>query len=178
MQQPVWGRAEYGAPVSDPLRRPMAVGSPWHQPVGGPAPSNGAAILAGSVTLLLSLSILAFLIFGITETLDEIRKGDDPTGSFIAIAILTVVVAFTGSGGVLLLCARTAGRVIAIITAVLIGLFALFAVIGSAIGGVYAGTAAASAVFILAAAMVGCAASSSTGQWIRYRKALRANRWR
>ncbi|MFD4353282.1 serine/threonine-protein kinase [Nocardia sp. NPDC058518] len=177
VQQQVWGRAEYGAPVSDPLRQ-MAVGSPWYQPVGGPEPSKGAAIFAGGVTLLLSLSILAFLIYGITETLEEISKGDDPTGSFIAIAILTVVVAFTGSGGILLLCARTAGRVISIITAVLVGLFALFAVIGSAIGGVYGGTAAASAVFILAAAMVGCAASSSTGHWIRYRKALRAHRWR
>ncbi|MFD6450609.1 protein kinase [Nocardia sp. NPDC060220] len=177
--QPGWGRAEYGAPVGDPRMYPMVAGNQWYQaPVGGPEPSKAAAFFVGIVTLLFSLSIAAFLIYGITETLDEIDRGKDPSGSFIAIAILTVVVAFTGSGAVLLLCARTAGRVMSIITAVLVGLFALFGVIGSAVGEVYAATAASAAVFVLAAALVGFAASSSTGRWIRYRKAVRASRWR
>ncbi|MFC9474619.1 protein kinase [Nocardia sp. NPDC056952] len=173
--QPGWGRAEYGVPVGDPRMYP----GPWQQaPVGGPEPSKAAAFFVGIVTLLFSLSIGAFLIYGITETLDEIDRGKDPSGSFIAIAILTVVVAFTGSGALLLLCARTSGRVMSIITAVLVGLFALFGVIGSAVGEVYAATAASAAVFVLAAALVGFAASPSTGRWIRYRKAVRASRWR
>ncbi|MFE1591939.1 protein kinase [Nocardia sp. NPDC058705] len=177
--QPGWGRAEYGVPVGDPRLHPMAAGGPWQQaPVGGSEPSKAAAVFVGIVTLLFSLSIAAFLIYGITETLDEIDRGKDPSGSFIAIAILTVVVAFTGSGAVLLLCARTAGRVMSIITAVLVGLFALFGVIGSAVGEVYAATAASAAVFVLSAALVGFAASSSTGRWIRYRKAVRASRRR
>ncbi|MGW6421174.1 hypothetical protein ACWF82_00715 [Nocardia sp. NPDC055053] len=53
---------------------------------------------------------------------------------------------FVGSGAVLMLCARTAGRVMSIITAV------------------------------LAAALVACAASPSTGRWLRYRTALRTQR--
>ncbi|MFE9785149.1 hypothetical protein ACFYO7_07205 [Nocardia salmonicida] len=158
---------------------PMAAGNRWYPaPVGGPEPSKATAFFVGIVTLLFSLSIAAFLVYGITETLEEIDEGKDPSGSFMAIAILTVVVAFTGSGAVLLLCARTAGRVMSIISAVLVGLFALFGVIGSAVGEVYAATAAAAAVFVLAAALVGFAASSSTGRWIRYRKAVRESRWR
>ncbi|MFD3703898.1 hypothetical protein ACFWUP_12170 [Nocardia sp. NPDC058658] len=150
----------------------------WRQAVRGSRPRSAAAFFVGIVTLLFSLSTAAFLIYGITETLDEIDRGKDPSGSFIAIAILTVVVAFTGSGAVLLLCARTAGRVMSIITAVLVGLFARFGVIGSAVGEVYAATAASAAVFVLSAALVGFAASSSTGRWIRYRKAVRASRRR
>lgn len=177
--QPGWVRAEYGVPVGDPRMSAMAAGGPWqHAPVGGPEPSKAAAYFVGTVTLLFSLSIAAFLVYGITQTLDEIDRGKDPSGSFIAIAVLTVLVAFTGSGAVLLLCARTAGRVMSIITAVLVGLFALFGVIGSAMGEVYAATAATAAVFVLAAALVGFAASPSTGRWIRYRKAVRASRWR
>ncbi|MGW0636866.1 protein kinase domain-containing protein [Nocardia salmonicida] len=177
--QPGWGRAEYGAPVGDPRMYPMAAGNQWYPtPVGGPEPSKAAAFFVGIVTLLFSLSIAAFLVYGITETLEEIDEGKDPSGSFMAIAILTVVVAFTGSGAVLLLCARTAGRVMSIISAVLVGLFALFGVIGSAVGEVYAATAGAAAVFVLAAALVGFASSSSTGRWIRYRKAVRESRWR
>ncbi|WP_328656304.1 protein kinase domain-containing protein [Nocardia salmonicida] len=177
--QPGWGPAEYGAPVGDPRMYQMAAGPQWYPtPVGGPEPSKATAFFVGIVTLLFSLAIAAFLVYGITETLEEIDEGKDPSGSFMAIAILTVVVAFTGSGAVLLLCARTAGRVMSIISAVLVGLFALFGVIGSAIGEVYAATAAAAAVFVLAAALVGFAASSSTGRWIRYRKAVRESRWR
>ncbi|WP_084472723.1 serine/threonine-protein kinase [Nocardia alba] len=176
--QPAWARAEYVVPVNDPRMYPMAAAGPWQQTPVGPEPSKAAAFFVGIVTLLFSLSIAAFLVFGITQTLDEIDRGEDPTGSFLAIAILTVVVVFTGSGAVLLLCARTAGRVMSIITAVLVGLFALFGVIGSAVGEVYPATAASAAVFVLAAALVGFAASSSTGRWIRYRKAVRASRWR
>ncbi|MEV6656327.1 serine/threonine-protein kinase [Nocardia fluminea] len=177
--QPGRVRAEYGVPVGDPRMSAMAAGGPWHQtPVGGPEPSKAAALFVGIVTLLFSLSIAAFLVYGVTQTLDEIDRGKDPSGSFIAIAVLTVLVAFTGSGAVLLLCARTAGRVMSIITAVLVGLFALFGVIGSAMGEVYAATAATAAVFVLATALVGFAASPSTGRWIRYRKAARASRWR
>ncbi|MFI6568741.1 protein kinase domain-containing protein [Nocardia fluminea] len=177
--RPGWVRAEYGVPVGDPRMSAMAAGGPWHQtPVGGPEPSKAAAFFVGIVTLLVSLSIAAFLVYGVTQTLDEIDRGKDPSGSFIAIAVLTVLVAFTGSGAVLLLCARTVGRVMSIITAVLVGLFALFGVIGSAMGEVYAATAATAAVFVLAAALVGFAASPSTGRWIRYRKAVRASRWR
>ncbi|PKV80328.1 hypothetical protein [Nocardia fluminea] len=45
-------------------------------------------------------------------------------------------------------------------------------------GEVYAATAATAAVFVLTAALVGFAASPSTGRWIRYRKGVRASRWR
>ncbi|MEU4648003.1 serine/threonine-protein kinase [Nocardia fluminea] len=177
--QPGWVRAEYGVPIGDPRMSAMAAGGPWqHAPVGGPEPSKAAAFFVGIVTLLFSLSIAAFLVYGITQTLDEIDRGKDPSGSFIAIAVLTVLVVFTGSGAVLLLCARTAGRVMSIITAVLVGLFALFGVIGSAMGEVYAATAATAAVFVLAAALVGFAASPSTGRWIRYHEAVRASRRR
>lgn len=135
-------------------------------------------MFAGIVTVLVSLAILAFLIYGITETIKELDAGKDTSGSAIVIAILTAIVAFTGGGGVLLLCARTAGRVMVIITGVFV-----VAVMLAAIAGAVAseGTALALAICIpiiaLAVALIACAAAGSTGCWIRYRKALRTNRW-
>ncbi|MFE3541528.1 protein kinase [Nocardia sp. NPDC059177] len=173
-EQPQPQRWGYGAPVADPRR----AGNPWQQAPLGPEPSKGGAIFTGVVTLLISLGILVFLIYGITETIKESARGEDLTGSLVAIAVLIVVVAFTGGGGVLLLCARTAGRVMSIITALLIGGIALIAVLAATAEQAYIGTVIGAAVFVLAAALVAGAGSSSTGRWIRYRKALRDSRWR
>ncbi|WP_336081258.1 serine/threonine-protein kinase [Nocardia sp. SSK8] len=175
-QQPMWPQPEYGVPVGD-VQRPWAHGNPWQQASLGPEPSKAGAIFAGSVTLLISLGIFAFLIYGITETLKEIDRGDDPTGSFIAIAVLIAIVAFTGSGGLLLLLARTTGRVLTIFTAVIVAVFALIMVIVLTVQSEYVGTAISAAVFVLAASLVACAASTTTGRWISYRKALRTQRW-
>ncbi|MFB7875562.1 protein kinase [Nocardia sp. NPDC056064] len=174
-QAPLWPQPEYGVPVGDP-RRAMAHGAAWRAQLG-PEPSKTGAMLVGVFTLLVSLGILAFTIYGVTETMKEIDRGDDTTGSFIAIAILLVVVAFTGGGAVLLLCARTAGRVMSMMTAVLIGIIALIVVVATTVQSVYVGTVISGAVFVLAGALVATAASSSTGRWIRYRKALRTGRW-
>lgn len=178
-QQPGWGQPEYGAAVGNPQLPHMAAGNPWRQGAArGGEPSKGAAMFAGIVTVLVSLAILAFLIYGITETIKELDAGKDTSGSAIVIAILTAIVAFTGGGGVLLLCARTAGRVMVIITGVFV-----VAVMLAAIAGAVAseGTALALAICIpiiaLAVALIACAAAGSTGRWIRYRKALRTNRW-
>ncbi|MFD6389731.1 serine/threonine-protein kinase [Nocardia sp. NPDC060259] len=172
VEQQVGGGPEDIAPARDPRMRPMAAGS-----APGAQPSKGAAVFAGTVMLLVSLASLGFLVFGITITLDEFSSGDDPTESFIVIGIIAGIVALTGSGGILLLCARTAGRVMSIIAAALLAVFLLFAVVISATNSYYSSSVIWGALLVLLVAVVAGAASPSTGRWIRYRKAVRANRW-
>ncbi|MFD3591554.1 serine/threonine-protein kinase [Nocardia sp. NPDC058640] len=174
-QQPVWRSLEQPVPVGDSA---MAAGSQW--PMHGARPPKGAAVFAGVVSLLISSAIWAFLIYGITQVIAEAQEGQDPGESFIVIAVITGIGAFTGGGGVLLLCARTAGRVMSIITGVFVVAVMMAAIFGAATSSssnVGLSVAACSPVLLLAAALIGCAASPSTGRWIRYRKAVRANRW-
>lgn len=157
----------------------MAAGNPWHPASAqGPAPSKVTALFVGIVLSLLSLVVLVFLIVGTSETLDRMGEGKDmPDDARIAIPLLSAVVIYTAAAGALMLCARTAGRVMAMIMAVPIAIFSLVAIVGSAMDSYYSTTAIFGVVFVLAAALVGCAASPSTGRWIRYRKAVRTNRW-
>lgn len=166
---------DYAAPVGTPWRPPVAAVNPWN--AHGPAPSKATAVFAGVMTLVAGLGVLLFLIYGITETRAEIDRGDDPAGSFIAIGVILCVLAFTTAGGVLILCARTAGRVMSIIAAVPLVILALVAVVGSATSAYYGTTAGAAVGFVLEVAVIACAASRSTGNWIRHHKTRRAARW-
>ncbi|MFC4374994.1 protein kinase [Nocardia halotolerans] len=175
-RRPVYGAWQQPGSVA-PVAGAMAA-HPWRQgPERDPVPTKGAAIFAGSAMLLFSLAVLVFLIVGVSETLDRSRAGKDTSDAYLAIPVVVAIIVFTGAAGGLLLCARTAGRVMSVITAVLIGGWALFGVAASVASEVYAATAVTAAVFAFCAALGGCAASPSTGRWIRYRKAVRAHRW-
>ncbi|MFD6395352.1 serine/threonine-protein kinase [Nocardia sp. NPDC060249] len=177
--QPVWGQSDYGASMVDPRMRPGMVENPWHQgSARGDEPPKGTAMFVGFALLLVSLTVLVFLIWGISVTLDKMGEGRNAgDDARIAIPILSAVVLYTGTAGILMLRARTAGRVMSMIAAVPIAIFSLVAIVGSAMDSYYVTTAIAGALFVLTAALVACAASPSTGRWIRYHKALRTNRW-
>ncbi|KAF0836607.1 serine/threonine-protein kinase [Nocardia caishijiensis] len=165
------------APVGNAWQQPTAAANPWNPaPVHEPAPSKAGAVFSGVLSLLISLGFLMFLLYGISETLVQLEEGSDPRGSFIAIAVIIGIITFTAAGGILLLCARTAGRVMTIMTAGFVALIAAIAGAGSIVEKVYAGTAVAVLVLALMVAMVVGVAAPATGRWVRHRKELRA-RW-
>ncbi|WP_446221369.1 protein kinase domain-containing protein [Nocardia sp. IBHARD005] len=173
-----WQQPGPGAMVADPRLAPAAFAQPWQQAAPtGRVPSRGTAMTAGIGALLIGVVLLCLTVFATFLTSQASSNGLNTDGNAIAIALFGFAGIFGTAAGVLLLQGRTAGRVMAMIVTAPVLLYALGCVIVATAEEVYLGTLGASVGFLIAAGLIGCAAAPSTGRWIRYRKALRANRW-
>ncbi|MGY0500902.1 protein kinase domain-containing protein [Nocardia sp. FBN12] len=176
--QGAWQQPAPGAMVADPRRAPAAYAQPWQQ--AAPTrrvPSRGTAMTAGIGALLIGVALLCLTVFVAFLTSQAKSNGLNTDGNAIAIVLFGIAGIFGSAAGVLLLQGRTAGRVMAMIVTAPVLLYALGCVIAATVEEVYLGTVGAAVGFLIAAGLIGCAAAPSTGRWIRYRKALRANRW-
>ncbi|MEV0684311.1 protein kinase [Nocardia sp. NPDC050378] len=201
VQQPM-GHAWHGAdgyarqPRSAPAHQGHAAGGhipqSWPDPRFGPAvparlpqaglppgavPSRATATIAGIGALLIGAVLLGFAVLAAYLTNEANTDGLDTEGNTVAIGLLGAGAAVALISGTLMLQGRTSGRVMTTILATPAVLYGLGATVAASVEGVYWGAVAASLGAVTAIGIVGCALSPSTGRWIRYRKALRANRW-
>lgn len=150
--------------------------TPYPRGVPTRKPSAATAVFAGIVILLWSLVIGAFEIYGAVETAEDMNdpgRSDDLAGSFIALAVLTVVFLVSILGGGLLLSGRTTGRVLTAIAAVPPLLLSAAAIIGSCLGKEYGLLAIFVPCLLLSLFVLVLACLPATGRWIAYRRALR-----
>ncbi|MFD3506662.1 serine/threonine-protein kinase [Nocardia sp. NPDC058666] len=179
-ERPVGGIWHQQGPVAaaDPRFAAAPFAQPWQQAAStGSIPSRGTAVTAGMGGLLVGVVLLGIAIFATYLTNQASNQGLNTDGNAIAIALFACGAVFGCVAGALMLQGRKSGQVMTMILMAPVVLLALGATLAATVEGVYPVTAAASAGVLIATGVIACAAAPSTGRWIRYRKALRTNRW-
>ncbi|MFC6010977.1 serine/threonine-protein kinase [Nocardia lasii] len=165
-------RPGFGVAVADPRFAPAPFAG--YQP--GRPPSRVTATIAGIGALLIGGLALAMTVFAIYLTDQASAAGQNTDGNAIGIAILGCGGLLALAAGTLMLRGRTSGRVMTVIVAVPVVLYAIGATVAALAEKVYVAAALVPIGAALTIAVIVCACTASTGRWVRYRKALRANR--
>ncbi|MFI9511471.1 hypothetical protein [Nocardia sp. NPDC052566] len=154
-----YGQPGYPAPYGQPYQPYGAPPPP--QPSGGTAITAGVlAIGVGLLTLVGSIGLFAYAAEGPT-----FKSGRHYTGIFTGLAtVLLVLTVVYILGAILLLCRKTAGRVLLILIS---SLGAIFGVVGIAIAAGNGGFVPSSGIgFVIQLTILILASVSSTGRWI------------
>ena len=150
---------------------------PHYAAAAPPKPGGGTAITAGVLTLLQGIGVTAFTIFGAVQTRHDRLDGSDTGGDMIALILFGTLTALLLAGAILLLCRRTAGRVIVIgLSGLVIASIPVIGIIVAASGEVehddVLGFAVVFAILLVVELpILVCAVASSTGRWIAARNA-------
>ncbi|MGM7648332.1 protein kinase domain-containing protein [Nocardia sp. JW2] len=185
VQQPWHAPAHQGHAVGghvpqswpDPRFGPAVRARPQQGLPPGAVPSRVSATIAGIGAMVIGAVLLGFAVLAAVLTNQANRDGLDTEGNTLAIGLLGAGAAVALISGTLIMQGRTTGRVLTTILATPVVLYGVGATVAATVEGVYWGTAAGLLGALTGIGIVGCALSPSTGRWIRYRKALRANRW-